>query len=59
MANDVPIEPRVTPPIIGPGHTYASVTDKISSVVLSGTPRLRTVTSGLRSSSSTGGCGVS
>ena len=31
--NELPIEPRETP-IIGPGYTYASVTDKISSIVL-------------------------
>ena len=31
--NELPIEPRQTP-IIGPGYTYASVTDKISSIVL-------------------------
>ena len=27
-------EPRVVHPVIGPGHTFASVTDKISSIVL-------------------------
>jgi Ni/Fe-hydrogenase subunit HybB-like protein len=33
-------EPRARPPIIGPGHTFESVTDKISAVVLTGrTPR--------------------
>jgi len=32
--------PRELPPIIGPGHTFGSVTDKISAVVLTGrTPR--------------------
>ncbi len=36
-----PTRPRDSrPPIIGPGHTFASVTDKISAVVLArGTPR--------------------
>ncbi|MFQ5737680.1 MAG: NrfD/PsrC family molybdoenzyme membrane anchor subunit [Acidobacteriota bacterium] len=32
MSDRQPVE---TPPVIGPGHTYASVTDKISSIVLS------------------------
>jgi len=32
--------PPVPPPVIEPGHTMASVTDKISSVVLSGRPPL-------------------
>jgi Ni/Fe-hydrogenase subunit HybB-like protein len=29
------MEPELNPPVIEPGHTYASVTDKISSIVLS------------------------
>jgi molybdopterin-containing oxidoreductase family membrane subunit len=28
-------DPGLPPPVIGPGHTYASVTDKISAIVLS------------------------
>src|SRR5206468_1576788 len=28
------VEEQVRPPVIGPGHTYASVTDQISSIVL-------------------------
>jgi Ni/Fe-hydrogenase subunit HybB-like protein len=34
MADDIPIEPRNPAPLIEPGYTYASVTDKISSIVL-------------------------
>ncbi len=30
----VPVEPRPVDRVIGPGHSYASVTDKISSIVL-------------------------
>jgi molybdopterin-containing oxidoreductase family membrane subunit len=45
MATDLPLqppgEPEARPPIIGPGHTFASVHDKISAIVLSGPPSRR------------------
>ncbi|MEX2299305.1 MAG: hydrogenase, partial [Bryobacterales bacterium] len=41
MAEPLTQQPETTEtPVIGPGHTYSSVTDKITSVVLKGrTPR--------------------
>src|SRR5262245_37982814 len=37
---DLTANDELTPPVIEPGYTYASVTDKISSIVLTGkTPR--------------------
>jgi molybdopterin-containing oxidoreductase family membrane subunit len=40
MGADVTDKPGTSPPLIGPGHTYTTVSDKISSIVLTrGTPR--------------------